>query len=805
MIFSQANGKKLLLFGIGFFLILALGPIAGARAENTPPPPAIPFISPEFAADKSGTTTTAVGPSVFPLASGGPDRFGYTWSDTQPFTWLDASSGTNAGVTGDDKFVGPIPIGFDFPFYENTYNELYITTNGLITFGEPSYSFDNRAMPFLVEPQNLIAPFWDDLHVPAATNGKIYYEGNANRLVVAWHDVARYPNTSDLLTFEAILYKDGDICYQYQDLNGTLNETTVGIEDINGTDGLTYLHKAPGLDALEGTKRVCFSRPAASRRVKMLPTNQGGLVIRGTKTYNVEVSNTGDLGKDSYEMQIQLSDPSWRMELFTTAGQPLLDADQDERYETGSIPAGGTLALQARLYAPENAGIGDHVSVDLTAISANDANAQWTIQIHGAVPTQYAQGVVIEDAISLMMIWANDIAIPLVAPSFTGSTIGVTYLPDDRYLYIWEQNDVYQDTNGNNVNFADLEFSILSGFGSAIAGPSKITSNRGDSIYTYKITDRSPVAAVTSDGKIGITWVRKITNGETRNELINIFFAVYDVNDMSAGEVNPINITQNTDWAGSGILDVPEYDDPRIALTSNGSFAITWSDSRKQTGGEESNIGLAIYTPGGQRTLFLENVPDLVSVPGSIIYSAPDIVGLADTRLMLSFVREDVFVVTNSVGYLVLDSSGNTVKDPGVIPGVQGLTPAVMQFSAGPILMTWLNPQGSQSAQQVNFATLDSVNYEIVAGPTELTTPNDLSAELISVAEDSQGYAVLTWMDMDIGQAIYYALLRQNGAVLTPPIQFFEAQGKTITVSRLNASNAPYIGKSRLYLPTIFR
>lgn len=744
------------------------------------------------------------GVSVMPLASGGPDRFGYTWNDNQIYAWIDATTGHLIDLTGDDKVSVLIPIGFDFQFYENTYSELYVTTNGLITFGDPTYSFENREMPFLVEPQNMIAPFWDDLHVPSLTNGEVYYHSNSNRLVVAWHNVARYPNTSDFLTFEAILYNNGDICYQYQTLNGILDETTVGIEDADGTDGLTYIHNAAGLDQLEGQKKVCFVRPTPSYRVKMLPIYQGGLIIGGSEVFDLEISNTGDLGSDSYELLVTPSDPSWNLELSTADGLLLPDIDNDGLYETGVIQAGQSLSLLVKFYPPANPDIGANTVVDITAYSQSQPSVQWGVKLHGVVPGPFVQGVVIEDAISLLMVWADNVVLPVVSPNYTGSTIGVTYLPGDRYLYLWEQNDTYLDGDGKNVNFTDIEFALLNGFGNTTLGPDKITSNRFESTYTNKITDRSPVATVTDDGKLGLAWIRYIDNGQTRQKQANVFFALYDLDDMSSPSVGPINVTQNSGWAGSGIINVPVYNSPRLSLSGDGRFLITWSDSRKQTGGDEENIGFAAYTLSGQQVAYLENVPGLVS-SGSILYRSPDIIGLSGNHVFLSFVREDTFAVTSSVGYLVLDSSGNTQKSPVLVPGIQGLTPAAIQFSAGQILLTWLNPNGNQGAQQVTFVTVNQSTYEVATGPTELVTPNGLSADLISVSQDNYGNAIVSWMDMDIEQSIYYALVLYNGAVITSPVQIFDAHGKTITVSKLRASNAAYVGKSRTFLPTIMR
>ena len=71
--------------------------------------------------------------------TGGPDLFGYSWIDSDEFggpsfDWMEIS-GVGipvpfASPISDDQTVGPIAIGFDFPFYGNAFNQIYISTNG---------------------------------------------------------------------------------------------------------------------------------------------------------------------------------------------------------------------------------------------------------------------------------------------------------------------------------------------------------------------------------------------------------------------------------------------------------------------------------------------------------------------------------------------------------------------------------------------------------------------------------------------------------------------------------------------------
>ena len=104
-------------------------------------------------------------PSIGVGISLAADRYGYTFDDSLSPAWIDlAATGTEAEFsTRDDDSFGPISLGFEFNFYENTYTELYVSTNGLLTFGGGSDQFVNHPMPRDTDPDNFIAPFWDDL------------------------------------------------------------------------------------------------------------------------------------------------------------------------------------------------------------------------------------------------------------------------------------------------------------------------------------------------------------------------------------------------------------------------------------------------------------------------------------------------------------------------------------------------------------------------------------------------------------------------------------------------------------------
>jgi len=181
----------------------------------------------------------------------GPDTFGYQWIDSNNpggpgFDYTDIST-TGTEITGiaNDNYVGPFPMGFSFPFYENFYQEFYISSNGLITFDGSFSNPVNSPIPIADGNNNFIAWCWDDLQ--KKTGGQVYYQHFDNYTIVQFKDYAQNGNLSVryMINAEVLLYKNGDILIQYLDFTPVLfqtNSCTIGIENHNGTDGLQVVY-----------------------------------------------------------------------------------------------------------------------------------------------------------------------------------------------------------------------------------------------------------------------------------------------------------------------------------------------------------------------------------------------------------------------------------------------------------------------------------------------------------------------------------------------------------------------------------
>jgi hypothetical protein len=145
-----------------------------------------------------------------------------------PLNW-EADYGTGLEIGDDD--CRQVAIGFPFTFYGNTYSEIWVNSNGNLTFNDCNTKFWPTNIP---DGDNvIIAPIYGDF-VPEAANADVYINVTGtepNRtFVVTWLDINawNWPGTN---TFQVQLSEaDQTILFGYNGL------TTNGVNNINDRD-----------------------------------------------------------------------------------------------------------------------------------------------------------------------------------------------------------------------------------------------------------------------------------------------------------------------------------------------------------------------------------------------------------------------------------------------------------------------------------------------------------------------------------------------------------------------------------------
>ena len=163
------------------------------------------------------------------------DDFGHGCSPIA-FDWTGGLA--ESPLFGDD-WVGRVVLPFDFPFYGETYSQVYLSDNGYLNFLGP-----DRFNPFPIEipsesdPNAAIYALWQDLQVDDA--GAIAYGtiGSApDRAFVISYDAVKAGSASR--SFQIKLWEDGTIDLLYES-GGTGESAGIGIENADGTDALQF-------------------------------------------------------------------------------------------------------------------------------------------------------------------------------------------------------------------------------------------------------------------------------------------------------------------------------------------------------------------------------------------------------------------------------------------------------------------------------------------------------------------------------------------------------------------------------------
>ena len=260
--------------------------------------------------------------SPFDIYGGGPDSYGYFWTDSDisnefNYEWEDISAeGNIINFLTNDASTDAINIDFDFPFYGEIYSSLFVNANGWVGFGEDNSEWYNGNIPSTDYPKPAIFGFWDDLNpindgCNSECAGNVYYHGNSERFVIWFNNVAHwvsedFENTS--YDFQVIIYPNGEVNINLQTIEGNYS-ATVGMQNASGTI-------ASQVDVYNGN--YFNSNTSFKFKKSFIPSDwlllssedgsglYGDLYSGESDLIDIEI-NTSDLLEDTYSASIILS------------------------------------------------------------------------------------------------------------------------------------------------------------------------------------------------------------------------------------------------------------------------------------------------------------------------------------------------------------------------------------------------------------------------------------------------------------------------------------------------------------------
>ncbi|WP_425389778.1 leucine-rich repeat domain-containing protein [Ekhidna sp.] len=171
---------------------------------------------------------------------------------TSTFGYSTLSTPTTVTLSDDSVTSTSIPIGFDFDFFGATYNSIYISSNGFISFQSPDQDADGnpddnvdgccrgQQIPLSIYPNAYVAGYWEDLD--PSQGGTIQYENLGSEFIVEFSNVPHL-DEAIFVSFQ-IKLKQGsneiEIHCQSCPSDPDSDVTTQGIEDSLGFQGFNF-------------------------------------------------------------------------------------------------------------------------------------------------------------------------------------------------------------------------------------------------------------------------------------------------------------------------------------------------------------------------------------------------------------------------------------------------------------------------------------------------------------------------------------------------------------------------------------
>jgi hypothetical protein len=250
---------------------LSIGPPTLGSASSSSPGELVVSVDKDVAGQGTYSTTIRI-TSSDPYIQNSPHDVNVTLSYTSSLErnylplvtmnsedWIDITADGTVIPLGDDD-VQRMALPFDFRFYGTTYNDLWVSSNGFVSFANGYTDPINGCLPDTSAPNNAIYAFWDDLwSADGQGSGTIYAKQvDSETFVIEWHEVS-HVGRSDNETFEIVLKKDNTILLQYQSLSSA-SLATVGVENVNGTAAQQYWCNGDGSPLYNGLS-IKFTTP----------------------------------------------------------------------------------------------------------------------------------------------------------------------------------------------------------------------------------------------------------------------------------------------------------------------------------------------------------------------------------------------------------------------------------------------------------------------------------------------------------------------------------------------------------------
>ncbi len=234
-----------------------------------------------------------------------------------------------------------VQLPFEFPFYGQHYDTLWVSLNGYVTVVKPTsdvfeleFSKDNGIA-------GMIAPLWSILKAPSEKAG-VKMKVEDDRVYFQWDEFtgANVNLSGGAISFQLEIVKDGRIFFHYRDISLWGGLMQYGLESPDETEQLNHLKTwiLPWTD-LRDSVSIAITPPMINQ------VNSGE-----TKAYCLKVNADNIYKPGSYQDTIVLKTNSWDAEeieiplSINVIGEPMLVTENSIRWEDVIYETGKTIS-----------------------------------------------------------------------------------------------------------------------------------------------------------------------------------------------------------------------------------------------------------------------------------------------------------------------------------------------------------------------------------------------------------------------------------------------------------------------------
>jgi subtilisin family serine protease len=236
-------------------------------------------------------------------------------------------SATGVNITEslmDDGVYYTLDMGFEFPYYGQNMQTLYIAQKGFTTFDNSVRPINTPSFPGNEwSPKGIISPLGG--YFSYLTQGEIFYQVEADRVIVQYDNVWDGWNPESI-TAQMVLYANGDIRFFYENMGYTESNQSglsIFIEDLNQSDGIlihewdheTELYSGlalgfdyPGPNIITNVTNGSGILAPGSSAVVDIELSTASLVEGTTKRYVNFISNDPAHAQSSALIQLEITD-----------------------------------------------------------------------------------------------------------------------------------------------------------------------------------------------------------------------------------------------------------------------------------------------------------------------------------------------------------------------------------------------------------------------------------------------------------------------------------------------------------------